>query len=151
MNLYVFKSFIIPLLLHISIVINAAIIKGRITDSETHKPISGAVISITGTKTISVSDAKGDYSFNNIKPGTYSLSGSCMGYKNSEPKIINLTTTDSNITIDFNLDPSVIQMKEVVVTSSQNKETNVSARNDEKLAPNVIILFLQKPSNRSLI
>ena len=144
MNLSVFKSFIISIVLLISVVSNAAIIKGRITDSETHKPISGAVISIVGTKTITVSDAKGYFSFNNLKPGTCSLSGSCMGYKNSEPKIINLATADANITIDFNLDPSVIQMKEVVVTSSQNKETNSSARHDERVSSNIVSIISAK-------
>ena len=144
MNLPIFKSFIIPILLLFSIVSNAAIIKGRITDSETHKPISGAAVSIAGTRTITVSDSKGNYIFNNLKPGSFSLIGSCMGYKNSEPKNINLGTSDATATIDFNLEPSVIQMKEVFVNGVQNKETNVSARNDEKLAPNVINIISAK-------
>ena len=144
MNLSIIKSIIIPILLHISLVSNAAIIKGRITDSETHKPIYGAVISIAGSRAISVSDTKGDYSFNNLKPGDYSISGSCMGYKNSEQKNISLATSGATATIDFNLEPSVIQMKEVVVTSSQNKETNTSARHDERVSSNIVSIISAK-------
>jgi hypothetical protein len=67
-----------------------------------------------------------------------------MGYKNSEPKIISLLTADASITIDFNLDPSVIQMKEVVVTSTQNKETNSSARHDERVSSNIVSIISAK-------
>jgi outer membrane receptor protein involved in Fe transport len=123
---------------------NGAIIKGRITDSETHKPVSGAVVSIEGTKIITVSDVNGNYSFNSLQPGTYILIGSCMGFKNSDPKSINLSTSDASETIDFNLNPSVVQMKEVVVTSSQNKETNSSARHDERVSSNIVSIISAK-------
>jgi len=139
-----FKSIPFLIFLLLTSIANAAIIKGIITDSETHKPVAGAVVSIEGTKIISVSDAKGNYSFINLKPGNYSLAGSCMGYNNSETKIINIAAVEASITIDFNLDPSVIQMKEVVVTSSQNKETNSSARHDERVSSNIVSIISAK-------
>jgi hypothetical protein len=118
-------------LIFFSSISNAAVIKGRVTDAETHKPVVGAAVSIVGTNIVTVSDARGNYIFNNLKPGSYSVMASCMGYKNSKP-VNNILTADTNIEIDINLDPSVIQMNEVVVNGTQNKETNASARSDER-------------------
>src|SRR5664280_2301944 len=132
------------LLLLFPAVSNAAVIKGRVTDSETHKPVAGAAVSIIGTNMITVSDAMGNYIFNTLKPGTYSIIVSCMGYKNSAPVSNTIGAADANITIDFNLDRSVIQMNEVVVTGTQNKETNSSARSDERISPNVVSIISAK-------
>ncbi len=123
---------------------NAAIIKGRLTDAETHKPVAGAAISIVGTNIVTVSDVKGNYVLNNLKPGTYTIIVTCMGYKNSKPVSNTIDNTDSNITIDLSLDPSVIQIKEVVVNGVQNKETNSSARTDERISPTVVSIISAK-------
>lgn len=144
MNLSINKPFFIFILLLFSIVSNAAIIKGRITDSETHKPISGAAISITDTRIMTVSDSRGYYSFNNLKPGTYTLIGSCMGYKSSTPQKVVLSAADETVESDINLEPSVIRMNEVVIQSSQNKETNTSARHDERVASNIVSIISAK-------
>ena len=139
-----YKSLIFTILLLFPIVSNAAIIKGKITDSETRKAISGSAISIAGTRTISVCDANGNYIFNNLNTGSYTIIASCMGYKSPEPKIVNLATTVTTTVIDFNLNPSFIQMNEVVVTSTQNKETSLSARHDERIASNVVSIISAK-------
>ena len=138
------RPFFFSILLLFTVITNAAVIRGRITDSETHKPISGAAISIIGTNIIAVADAKGNYIFNYLKPGTYSLMGSCMGYKNSIPKKTELATTNSNIVIDIFLEPSVVQMNEVVVNGIQNKETNASARTDERISSNIVSIISAK-------
>ena len=138
------RPFFFSILLLFTVITNAAVIRGRITDSETHKPISGAAISIIGTNIIAVADAKGNYIFNYLKPGTYSIMGSCMGYKNSIPKKTELATTNSNIVIDIFLEPSVVQMNEVVVNGIQNKETNASARSDERISSNIVSIISAK-------
>jgi len=138
------RPFFFSILLLFTVITNAAVIRGRITDSETHKPISGAAISIIGTNIIAVADAKGNYIFNYLKPGTYSIMGSCMGYKNSIPKKTELATTNSNIVIDIFLEPSVVQMNEVVVNGIQNKETNASARTDERISSNIVSIISAK-------
>ncbi len=138
------KKLFFLFLLIIPAISNAAVIKGRITDSETHKPISGAAVSIVGTNIITVSDAGGNYLFNNLKPGDYTIMVSYMGYKNSVPTTKTLGTADTNITVDFNLYPSVIQVNEVVVNATQNKESNASARSDERISPNVVSIISAK-------
>jgi TonB-dependent receptor len=138
------KKLLFLFLLLFPAISNAAVIKGRVTDAETHKPVSGAAVSIIGTNMITVSDASGYYIFNTLKPGTYSIIVSCMGYKNSATVSNTIGAADANIIIDFNLDRSVIQMNEVVVTGTQNKETNSSARSDERISPNVISIISAK-------
>src|ERR1035437_2409053 len=109
------KGYFISTFLVITTILNAASIKGHVNDAETHKAIPGAVISISGTNLNEVADTRGSFSFNNLKPGNYTLVGSCMGYKNSTSQNINLTTTDANIIVDLNMEPSLIKMNEVVI------------------------------------
>src|SRR5664279_6141398 len=111
------KSLIVFTLLFLTVISNAAIIKGRITDLQTHKSIPGAAVSIIGTKIVTLADNKGEYVINNLQPGTYSLISTCMGYKNSAPIKIELAKSSAEITRDIILEPSVIQMNEVVITS----------------------------------
>ena len=56
---------------------NAAVIKVRVTDAETHKPVLGAAVSFVGTNIVTISDDRGNYIFNNLKPGNYSVMASC--------------------------------------------------------------------------
>ena len=138
------KSIFILILVLVSIWANAATIKGRITDTETHKPVSGAAISIISTNITTVSDARGDYVIKNIKSGTYNIMVSCMGFKNSVIKSITLAADDDIITADIVLDPSVIELNGVVVNATQNKETNVSARHDERVSSNIVSIISAK-------
>jgi hypothetical protein len=123
---------------------NAAVIKGRITEADTHKPVSGAAINIIGTNNTTVSDARGYYIFNKLKSGSYNIIVSCMGFKNSESKSITLVTDDAVAILDISLDPRVIQMNEVVVQGTQNKETNSSARTDERISSNIVSIISAK-------
>ena len=138
------KSFFLSLILLFNITANAATIKGRITDTETQKSVPGAVVSIIGTEIIAVADDMGYYIINNLKPGNYSIIGSCMGYKNSKPESISILTPTEDKTVDITLDPSVILMNEVVVQAAQNKETNSSARHDERVSSNIVSIISAK-------
>jgi TonB-dependent receptor len=124
--------------------INAFTIQGRIFDSETHKAIPGSVVSIVGTNTIAVADSRGNYVFDKLPNGNYTVVASCMGYKNSAPQTTELSYDNSNINIDFNLEPSVHQIGEVVVSGTRNNETNASARNDEKVSSTVMNIISAK-------
>lgn len=141
---YTIKLFFFSIFLLLNTLINAATIKGRVMDAETHKAIPGAVISMVGAKLNAVADTRGSFSFVNIKPGKYILVGTCMGYKNSVPQTIDFTASDSEVVIDINLEPSIIQVDNVVVNGIKNKESNASARVDEKMAPNVINIITAK-------
>ncbi len=138
------KSFAFTILFLLTLSASGATIRGRITDSETHKPIQGAVITIIESNITAVADAGGYFVLEEIKPGTYTIVGSCMGYKTSDPKSFTLTEDTKSLTVDLTLNTSVIQINEVVVQASQNKETNSSARHDERISPNVVNIISAK-------
>ncbi len=138
------KLIFLLILISFAPITNAAVIKGQITDAESHKPVPGAAISIIGTNNTTVSDARGYYVFNNLKSGTYNIIGSCMGFKSSESKSIIIGTDNAVTILDIALEPKVIQMNEVVVQGTQNKETNSSARTDERISSNIVSIISAK-------
>ncbi len=139
-----FKALLFPFFFSLSLISNAAIIKGRVTDSVTHKPVSGTAISIVEMNFMTATDAHGNYTINNIKPGTYSIMATCMGYKNSTQKKVTVQADDVTISVDIILDPSIIEMNEVVVQGIQNKESNSSARTDERISSNIVSIISAK-------
>jgi outer membrane receptor protein involved in Fe transport len=140
----ILKSSFVLIFLIISIALDAASIKGHVIDSKTHITIQGAVVSILGTNIIDVSDAGGNYIFNNLKQGTYSISARYIGYKSPDPQQINLKSSDVNIVADIQLTPADVQIDEVVVKATQNKETNSSARHDERVSSNIVSIISAK-------
>ena len=59
-------------------------IRGKVTDAE-HQALPGAAVQIESLHTVVTSDQNGNYSFSNLKPGTYKVKISYVGY---EPKVI---------------------------------------------------------------
>jgi len=122
----------------------ASTIKGRVIDSDTHENVQGVVISIDGTRHIVVSDGNGNYVFNDIPKGTYTLSTKMLGYKYLVKEEITLRTHDDVFDYSIYLRPDSRLLNTVEVKAAKNKETDVSARLDEKLAPNIINIMSAK-------
>lgn len=137
--------FLTVVLLFISTVLSiAATIKGRVIDSETHETIAGAFVDVVGTKEIYVSDVDGSFVFENLHKGTYSLSGKMLGYKNFVTEKISMNSNDAVVTFNLFLKPNSRTLSDVEVKAVKNKETDITARLDEKLAPNVINIISAK-------
>ena len=124
--------------------ISAATLKGRVIDSETHETIAGAFVDIVGTKEIYVSDVDGSYVFENLSKGTYSLSTKMLGYKNYVTEQIVLNSNGAVVSYDIYIKPKSNELNNVDVKGVKNKETDITARLDEKLAPNVINIISAK-------
>ena len=138
-----FLFFISFLLLSIQIS-QAAILKGRVIDSDTHETIAGAFVDIVGTKNIYVSDVNGNFIFEDLSKGTYSLSAKMMGYKVSVTDPIELSSNEAVVTYDIYKKSEINELKNVQVKGAKNKETDASARLDEKMASNVINIISAK-------
>ena len=124
--------------------ISAATIKGHVIDSETHETVAGAFVDVVGTKQIYVSDVDGGFVFENLSKGAYSLSGKMLGYKNFVTEKIMLNSNDAVVTFNLFLRPNSRLLNDVNVKGIKNIETDVTARLDEKLAPNVINIISAK-------
>jgi len=123
---------------------NAAIIKGHVIDSYTHEFIPGVIVGIEGTKNLVVTNDKGYYAFNNLLEGVYTLNVKIIGYEYTVKEEINLNSTDELITYDLYLKPETKELNDIEVKGSKNKETDITARLDEKLASNVINIVSAK-------
>jgi TonB-linked SusC/RagA family outer membrane protein len=89
--------------------------KGKITSSD-GSPIASASISIEPGGYGSSSDANGNYSFFvDLKPGTYVMTVSSVGYKLQTKEI---AVTNGTVTNDFQLKKDIINMDQVVVIGS---------------------------------
>jgi outer membrane receptor protein involved in Fe transport len=65
--------FISTLLISSSLIAQNGIIRGKVTDSETGESLIGAAVYLAGTSTGASADLDGNYSIENIQPGTYNL------------------------------------------------------------------------------
>ena len=95
-------------------------LKGVVIDKNSKETLIGAVISIEGTDVKAVTDVNGNFSFEGLKDGTYTLYIKYVGYKTL--KIDGVQMKDANLTIA--LQPDEQQLKEVTVTAVERRNTN---------------------------
>lgn len=97
------------------------IVKGKIVDKQSEKPISGAVISLAGNDNIqAVSDAEGVFRLTNIPLGRQTLNISFSGYEVTSIADLDITTGKDNL-VTISLIEKFNTLDEIVVTSGSSK------------------------------
>lgn len=93
-------------------------ISGKIVDEKTGEPVIGANILLSGTSTGAATDVEGSYVITNVKPGTYSLSISAIGYRK---KIIQNVQVNVDFTtrIDEKLSSEAVDLDAVIVIAER--------------------------------
>lgn len=114
-----FLSFIFILFSFIGITANVkanavSSLSGRVTDKQTGQPIAGAVISVSALRIGVSTNAKGEYTLPNLPKTKLMIDVSQLGYKTITQSVDISTTT----TLNFEMEVSVIEANEVVVTGS---------------------------------
>lgn len=94
-------------------------LKGNIVDKETGDPLTGATVQVVGTVTGAVADLDGNYLLH-LKPGTYTLQVSYIGYKTEVVKGLKMGAED--IIMNFELGPDTEVLGEVQVVARKNLE-----------------------------
>jgi iron complex outermembrane receptor protein len=119
-----------------ALAIDFADFKGKVTDATTKEPLMGATVYISDLKATTTTNANGEFTFKNIPiKGKFLVEVRYIGYKTTS-QIFDLS---SNAPLNFELQSSVIESAEVVVTGtpySANSKTNslaVVSVNREKL------------------
>lgn len=127
-----FACFSIPVL-----AIEVTEVKGKVTDATTKEPLSGATIYISDLKATTTTNANGEFTFTSIPAkGKFLVEVRYVGYKTTSKQV----DLAANNQITFELEQSVIESAEVVITGtpySSNNKTNslaVVSVNREKLA-----------------
>lgn len=102
------------------------VVKGKIIDKQSEKPISGAVISLAGNEDHqTVSDIQGNFKLSEIPLGRQSLNISFNGYENTSVSDIDVTTGKDNV-VNISMTEKFNTLDEVVVTSGSNKAKPVN-------------------------
>ena len=98
----------------------AATLTGTVTDSETGRPLEGAMVSLTGTQLQSSTIIGGRYVMAGIPPGRYTARVTALGYR-SATKNVPLDSSEVR-TVDVALAKALIDLPAVVVTASRAEE-----------------------------
>jgi iron complex outermembrane receptor protein len=111
------EKLILPVLLAMLplIVLAQNSLSGKVTDRSTNVPLTGATIRLINTFHETVSNNLGVFSIKNLKPDTYSLVASYIGYLN-DTTVLDLSKTTI---ITMALIPSAIMQEEVIVLATR--------------------------------
>jgi hypothetical protein len=106
------------------------IVSGEVRDAATKQPLVGANIIIEGTNIGAACDENGYYIIKKLTPGNFELKASMIGYESSVYSDITINP-NRNQTINFELQPSMLEMEAVQVNAdyfSKPVENPVSFR-----------------------
>src|ERR1035437_3362689 len=93
-------------------------LSGYITGADSSS-VTGATITLKGTTYGTVTDKKGFYKINKIKPGTYTIRVSFLGFETQEKSVAILK---GDTRVDFSIMESNIDLNEVVVTGTKSEK-----------------------------
>lgn len=111
-------------------------LSGQVQDASNGDLLPGANVILQGTQKGAATDIDGNYTIQNITPGTYTLTASFLGYKQFQRQVDIAAGTN---TLNINLEPDFIGFDEVVVTgagvatSKKKLGIDVSSVDEEKL------------------
>ena len=110
-------------------------IAGTVTDAATGETLPGVNVFIEELQQGGTSDADGFYFINNVRPGTYVLRASFVGFSNEAIENVRVSTGLTS-TIDIVMQELVVGMEEIVVTSERpivqlDVSANVASLNPE--------------------
>jgi len=97
---------------------------GVVLDAETQKPLNGANVILEGTPPrTTISNTEGQFEFKNIKPSTYQLHVSYIGYQSYKKSIV----IEQDQTLTILLQPAAVPLDEVLVLSSRARDRETPA------------------------
>jgi len=88
---------------------------GYVKDAKNGTPLAGANVLVVGTSIGTAAIENGQYKISDLKEGKYLIRAEYIGYITAEDSIS--VTDDGNINLDFNLNYTTIEGKEVNVTA----------------------------------
>ena len=135
-------------------------ISGTVRDAASGEALPGVNVIIDGTTQGAVTDLNGFYTILNVRPGTYALRISFVGYA---VQVINEVRVNTNLTtgVDVNLQESTVGLEEMVVTAERPivqrdvsaSVANISAEEIENLPATDVerVVGLQAGFERGLV
>jgi len=106
---------------------------GKVTDATTNEPLIGTNIVVVGTNMGAAADVQGNYFILNIPPGTYQIKATQIGYSSTTIQNVKISV-DQTTRIDIKLGEQVIQLQNVVVTSTRGFVQKDLTSTEEKIS-----------------
>lgn len=94
-------------------------ISGKIVDSKSGEPVIGAAVNVEDTGIWAISDENGAFSLADIRPGSYSVLFSCLGYVDRSLSFV-IRKDIPSLTIKMDL--NTLALKGVTVTAERDRE-----------------------------
>ena len=112
-------------------------IAGRVVDATTGEPLPGVNVVIVGTTTGTSTDLDGYYTILQVKPGTYAVQASFIGFASVIKENV-VVQVDKTTTVDFAMREEVFEGEEVVITAERplvqvDRTTTTSVVDGEQL------------------
>lgn len=92
---------------------------GHVIDTSTGEHLPGCVIRIADLDAATVTDMSGHYVLRDLKPGSYTVTATFMGYK--EMKTRAELAEGKTLELNFNAEPDNLMLDQVVVTGSKSE------------------------------
>jgi TonB-linked SusC/RagA family outer membrane protein len=89
---------------------------GTVTDRATGDPLENARIVVVGPNRIEVTGQDGRYNFRGVAAGTHAVRVLRLGYRPATDTVA--VATGATVSLDFALDPSPVQLDEIVTTAT---------------------------------
>ena len=100
-------------------------IAGKVTTTD-GKPVGGVSVTLKGTRKMSVTLENGEFSLKRVKPGSYELEASFLGYARQVQTVTVSANETAEVSVTLNV--SSVNLKEYTVTDARNPyKTNVSS------------------------
>ncbi|HET6255574.1 MAG TPA: TonB-dependent receptor [Puia sp.] len=112
----------------------AGTIKGKIRDSKTGEPMTGATVILEHTRYTTTVELDGSFTFRHIPTGKYQILVTSVGYANSQEMAVELTTDNDLREVSIAMTPSTRIMEEAFVTTTNDGRSDRGARRLEQRA-----------------
>lgn len=93
-------------------------LSGKVVDATTNEPLVGATVIIEGTSMGAATDLNGNFVILDVRPGTYALKASAVGYRSEEIKGLQVSI-DLTTSVNFKLSESAVTTKSVIVVAQR--------------------------------
>ena len=104
-------------------------ITGQVVNRQTNQTLPGATLVLLGNLQSAVADNNGNFTFSNLKPASYKLVASYLGFANDTT----LIKLDKNLNLSLALQPSAILIDEIIVHATRaGNNTPVAHQNIDK-------------------
>lgn len=126
MKRYIYLSVLLIALLSLSAYGQDLEISGKVLSAENQQPIEGVTIRISGIRNNQVSEKNGEFSFENLSAGSYTISFSYLGYETQRINLVLPSAGSRNLSVRLTPTSNQLQAVEIIGRKEQSYKNTAS-------------------------